>query len=681
MQYYLRTHILFLLMLFCFFHSSGAEQTEGELLKIVQLSPVYKEKVKALYALAELYDDDPDKKRIYLQTVLKLAQAEKKQYDVGQAYNSLGLNEEESGNYKEALQYFQNAVEVFEKLRDVKEAANNEVCIGVIHWYLGNLSKALEYYEKAYEKHKKLKNKLGQARSLGNMAIIYDDMKQKEKALATYEKALPIFIELNDSTAIASCYDNMGLVYKALRQFKEAEGYMKTALNIRSINKDEGGICASYINLGDLSLAQRKFREAIDYSSKSLEMARSIKSPIDIKFSFYNLYTAYRGLNQFEKAFDYIEKYMEIKDSIAGESKARQINELETKYKTEKKEREIIEMKRKKEIDDRNRAEKEKEHAEERKRQRLNNIMLIIVAVFIAILAIFMYWRFREKRKTAQLLEARNQEIEHQKLLVENANNELELKNRDITDSIVYASRIQDAIFPPADYIQSLLPQSFILFRPKDIVSGDFYWMDEKDDDLYFAVVDCTGHGVPGAFMSIVGFSLLKQAIHEHKKVTPAQILDQVNINLSETLRQNGINAEVKDGMDITLFKWNKKSNTYEFAAANHHVYIISNGELKSVSGDKQPIGAFMGNHIKGFTNHHLDLNKGDMLYLFTDGYADQFGGPRNKKFKYKQMEELITTLAHMPLEDQKVELATTIVNWQGEFEQNDDICIMGIRI
>ncbi len=277
------------------------------------------------------------------------------------------------------------------------------------------------------------------------------------------------------------------------------------------------------------------------------------------------------------------------------------------------------------------------------------------------------------KERTSEILK-QSKEIQLQKDIVE-------IKNKDITDSINYAKRIQDAILPPDNEIKQLLPDSFILFLPKDILSGDFYWMDEIDNKVLVAVVDCTGHGVPGALMSIVGNNILSQSINEHRISKPAAILDELNKGVTNTLRQKNEESKVKDGMDIVLISIDKRTSKIEFAGANNPIYHIRNGELMEIKGNKFPIGIFIGEELRHFTNHEIEVQKGDTLYLFTDGYADQFGGPAGKKFKYNQFKANLLEIQKLPMKAQRETLLSSIRNWQGENEQVDDILVIGIKI
>lgn len=305
------------------------------------------------------------------------------------------------------------------------------------------------------------------------------------------------------------------------------------------------------------------------------------------------------------------------------------------------------------------------------------------LSVIISALSIFFIIKIREKRlkeKNQELekkVEERTEEINLQKI-------ELETKNANITDSIDYAKRIQEAIFLAPQQIKKILPQSFILFKPKDIVSGDFYWIYDNGDKIFFAAVDCTGHGVPGAFMSIVSYNLLNRIVLDLGITSPAAILNELDKLVVETLNRkaNSENSkEVKDGMDIAICAWDVKNKKMEFAGAYNPLYHIRKGELVEYKADKLPIGKSSIHKEGQFTSHEIALEKDDMLYLFSDGYADQIGGPKRKKFYYGPFKELLLSISKKSMEDQRSDLDKTIKEWLGNREQVDDIIVMGVRV
>ena len=323
----------------------------------------------------------------------------------------------------------------------------------------------------------------------------------------------------------------------------------------------------------------------------------------------------------------------------------------------------------------------------------------IALCIILIVIMVITFVKVREKNliREKEVLEEKVKERTEE---VVQKSEELERKNKDIIDSITYAKRIQDAILPTGDMFTEQLSQTCVLFKPKDIVSGDFYWLAHKDDKSLFAAVDCTGHGVPGAFMSIVGHNLLDKIVGEYSITNPDKILNELNKGVSVALRQEVDSDTIKDGMDIALCSFNKKTSVLEYAGAYNPLYVVTKHQLKDTSGnelepnmtndeglmlfevksDRFPIGSYS-EETKSFTNHSFQLNKGDTVYLFSDGYADQFGGEKGKKFRYKNFKQLLLSINTKSMEEQRTILEQTFTDWMGSHEQIDDVIIIGSRL
>lgn len=303
-----------------------------------------------------------------------------------------------------------------------------------------------------------------------------------------------------------------------------------------------------------------------------------------------------------------------------------------------------------------------------------------VLVIIIGLAIMFSYIKIRERSliKEKEVLE---QKVKERTAEVVEKNIELDEKNKDITASIRYAKRIQDAILPPDEFVKKFLPKTFILFKPKDIVSGDFYWLADKKDMVLFAAVDCTGHGVPGAFMSIVGHNLLDQIVGEYGLTQPAAILDALNKSVSDTLRQSYEDNSIRDGMDIALCSFDRKTNILEYAGAYNPLWLIRNGELTEYKASKFPIGNLKQGENKKFANNSIQLQPGDTLYIFSDGYADQFGGPAGKKYKYSTFKQLLLDTQHMSMEEQGEHINKIFESWRGTLEQVDDVLVIGTRL
>jgi serine phosphatase RsbU (regulator of sigma subunit)/ligand-binding sensor domain-containing protein len=299
-------------------------------------------------------------------------------------------------------------------------------------------------------------------------------------------------------------------------------------------------------------------------------------------------------------------------------------------------------------------------------------VLMIFIGLFLVVLVF--RWRLAKLQKDKERLENKVSQRTEQ---LQVAYDQIEEKNLEITDSISYAKRIQEAILPPPDYFKKKMGESFVLYRPKDIVAGDFYWLNEIGDKILFAAADCTGHGVPGAMVSVVCNGALNRSVREFGLNEPAKILDKTREIVIETFSKS--KTDVKDGMDVAVCSLDRKAGILEYSGANNSLYIIRNNEIEEVKSDRQPVGKY--EFATDFTNHRIQVEKGMCVYLFSDGFADQFGGEKGKKFKYKPFKQVLVKIHKLPMEEQLKILNDEFDKWRGDFEQVDDICIIGIRL
>jgi serine phosphatase RsbU (regulator of sigma subunit) len=381
-----------------------------------------------------------------------------------------------------------------------------------------------------------------------------------------------------------------------------------------------------------------------------------------------------------DKAIEYLQLYTNWKDTLYNQENANAIAEMQTKYETEKKDNEYSLLL----------AEKKLDKAEIRRKSTMQ-IMLLLGLLIALVVVAYVVYSLNQKKKTNKILNAQNEEITEQHFIIEE-------KNKDITDSLNYAQRIQDAILPE----ESLLNKSheaFIYYRPKDIVSGDFYWMKEIGDKIYFSVVDCTGHGVSGAFMSIIGINSLNKIVDDLKIESTGKILDELNKSVNTALGVNHADensiVNIRDGMDICICSIDKSTNNLEYSGANNSLYLIRNKEnlikerdcildndqsiFYEIKPDKMAIGG--GSNKVKYKTHSIQLKKDDTLYLFSDGYADQFGGTKGKKFMYKPFKRMFLSIQDQSMDSQLSHIDKTMREWKMGIEQLDDICVMGVRV
>ncbi len=574
---------------------------------------------------------------------------------IAKANFGLGKYYINANDFKLATELIFNSLNLYEKFKDHKYVSKCYIQIGLINHRLKNSSKCIEFYKKSIDVATKIGNKNSVSSAYILLGNIYSEQKNYDIALEYYNRALQIEKEQKHNLEIAGILLNVGSIFYEKNQLSKAENYYKDALKLNLENKNIVGLAECYINIGSINYNLSNYKDAEKNYSEALKYVD--ENDLSLKENlFYNLGEVNFKLGNFDKSFQYQDSCITIKDSIYSHESIKSLNDMQTKYESTKTKLEL-----------------------EKKELEANNKQLIIYAAFGGCVLLlggffFIFSGLKKQRKVNTLLEEKNSIIEDQKHIVEE-------KNKDIGDSIRYAKRIQEAILPPDKMWYNLLPNSFVLYNPKDILSGDFYWLEHTDDYIFVAAADCTGHGVPGALMSIVNYNLLNKAVLEKNLILPGEILDSVNYYLTHSLHQSYNESSIKDGMDITLLTINKKTKEIYFAGANNPIYIISNGNLQVIKADKFPVGAFIEDNVKKFTNQKLNLQPDDIIYLFTDGFADQFGGPKGKKFKYKQLTELLIENHTKPLSQQSIILNQQFQSWKGNLEQVDDVCILGIKI
>lgn len=556
-----------------------------------------------------------------------------------------------NNDLKQAIDLSFIALRVFEELKDSKFIAKAYWQIALINYKLKNMEKAIDLCKKSIEVASKTNNFSATASAYSLMGNLYSAKNMSDIALEYYNRALSIRKQQKHDLESAGLLLNIGSIFSSKNQLVQAEKYMKEALDLNIKYNKRKNVAACYINLGNIFYNTGKFNDAeINYA---LALKHLDSNDLIMKESlFYNLGEVNYKLGNFEKALRYNDSCMTVKDSLYSRESIKTLNEMQTKYETEKTKLQL-----------------------EKKELEANNKQVVIYAAFGGCLLLlgllfFIFRGLRSEKKTSRELEEKNKIINEQKHLVEE-------RNKDIGDSIRYAQRIQQAILPPDALWSSTFKKSFVLYSPKDILSGDFYWLEETDDHIFVAAADCTGHGVPGALVSIVNYNLLNKAVLEKKLTVPGEILDAANQSLTQTLHQSYNEAQIKDGMDVALLSINRKTGDVHYAGANNPIYILSSGRITEVKANKFPVGAFMEEKIQNFTTHKISIQKGDKVYLFSDGFADQFGGPKGKKYKYKQLQEKLISSSNLPPHEQKKFMSDDFLAWKGNLEQVDDVLLI----
>ena len=621
------------------------------------------------------------------------------------ALNNLAIALEEKGNLVSSKSYLLNSIQLCDSLRFKRGLAFGYNWLAIVIREMGDYAKATEYELKSLKLNTELKDITGTARcylSLGNIDIAMGDFVSGKK---NFNTALQLALEIKNPDVVATCNANAAICYHALQQMDSAEYfYLKSIRYYEKIGASFDQ-AAQYTNFGLFKLDQKKHKEALNYLFKALEMQQRVFDTIHIagvlnnigevyldmkdyakgvyyfnegyllsvktesKYDMFNAFVSlahgYQLSGNYQKALYFLERSQDLKDTLMNTESTKNIKEMQTRFESDKKEKEIELLQKDKNIRELQIAGQQANI----NRQRIIIYSVIAGLVLVVILIFFILKSYREKKKINVGLERKNIEINIQKNLIEE-------KNLLITDSIDYAQKIQEAVLPSDALIKKYIPDSFILFLPKDIVSGDFYFVLPHKDLLFIACADCTGHGVPGAFMSVMALNMLENIISGKNLLQPALILDELNKTVLETLRQDTENSSAKYGMDISLITLDKLKNRVQFAGAHNSLCLVRNKVLTEIKADKTAIGMAK----EKFTSHTVEIQKGDMVYIYTDGYADQKGGPQNKKRFSSELKELLVSVSAQNSAEQKEMLGRAFFDWKAGNDQIDDVLVMGIR-
>lgn len=604
------------------------------------------------------YNDQlgPLAQELMLSIDLKIKEKATRHY--GDYLNNKGYLSNNLGDIPEALDYFHQSLKIQEQIGDRSGQSYSLNNIGYIYSSQKQFLKALEYYIKSYNIQKEIKDLNGQAQSLSNIGNVYDRSKSLKKALYYYFKGLNIRKSINDKQGIGYSLQNIGTVYFNQKNYFSALYYFTKSLEIRREISDAQGISYALCNMGKVYLEENNTILAKKYALEGLEMSQKMGYPENISTAATILEDIYLKEEKYNKAHEMLKLAVKMRDSISNDETHKSTLKKQLQYEYEK--REVV-----------SKAEQEKReltYQATSKQQKIIIIASIAGLILCLLFGIFIYNRFKVTQKQNVIIQEQKKVVEEQKHIVET-------HQKEVVDSINYAKRIQYALLAHEDLLKSNLNSHFVLFKPKDIVSGDFYWATEDKDDFYLAVCDSTGHGVPGAFMSLLSIGFLSEAIKEKNIKEPNKVFDYVRKRLIESIT----NENQKDGFDGILLRFNKLTNTITYSASNNHPIVISNNIIQHLECNKMPVGK--GERSEPFTLFEMNVTKGDSVYLYTDGYADQFGGEKGKKFKYKPLNNLLLSIYNTSLQSQKEVLDTTFVDWQGNLEQVDDVLIVGIKV
>ncbi|MEO6304732.1 MAG: tetratricopeptide repeat protein, partial [Bacteroidia bacterium] len=576
--------------------------------------------------------------------------------------NLMGSYFQVKGDYVKAIDYYQKSLKLGEQ-KHIDEAVLVALGnIGAIYITLGQNKKGLEYQLKSLAIAEKINNISKLASIYNNLSLLYNNFLEPDKALVYGKKSLAIYEQMNNVNGTCSAYGNIGNAYMNLNRMDEALVNFKKNNELAKLAENPYEECTSSMDIGEIYFKREQYKLAIPYYLKAKEIGEEIEDDNSLKSVYANLYTIYKKTGDLNKALESNEKYVAVIEKLNETNSKDELHKKEIEFEFNRRAvKDSIKNAQENIIKD----EKIKANKAQIEKDKLLKIALTTGFILVFIFGIVIFNRFRIIRKQKEIIEIKSKQTEEQKAIIEN-------KNKEITDSINYAKRIQYTLLAHTEFLNEQLGESdyFTLFQPKDIVSGDFYWACEQDNKFFLAVCDSTGHGVPGAFMSLLNIGFLSEAINEKLILQPDKILNYTRERLINSISKE----EQKDGFDGVILCIDKKTKKITYASANNSPIIVRDGEILELHKDKMPVGK--GEREDAFTLNEINIQKGDMLYLYTDGYADQFGGPKGKKYKYKQLNNQLLEINALSPKEQASELLKNFDAWKGQLEQVDDVCV-----
>lgn len=608
-----------------------------------------------------------------------------------------------SSEFKNAIKYANEALELSIKINYVKGKPKAYNSLADAYWFHSDYEKAQQYYFKAYRINDSINDRKEVAFSLYNIGWILCIQQHNYESDKYLYESLNIYESLKDTNGLLLIYNAVASYYvdrlrndvNAEKYFDSAIVYFNKGIECARLSKSYDDLGKIYGNLGDLFYQKADYNSAIFYNTKSLEIHQKTQDSSSMIISLlnmglcemetnkineaiekFNIVTAfntrheikdvqvlafnalaksYYKLGKYKQGFDYYERFVDLKEKLDKEAYSTNISNLQSTYSLEKSEANVEQLKQANEIQ------------ELKNKKNTYFIFGLIVVAFIVILV-------------AGLLFKQNKQKQLSNIQLKEQNHIIAEKKQEIDNSIQYAKGIQLAILPDVSELTNHFRESFVYYKPKDVVSGDFYWFGKVQDGFYCIAADCTGHGVPGALMSIIGIDKIVQAIFEKKLSNPGKILSYLNQQIKKVLKQHSDASKQMDGMDIALLKFNNTMTELEFSGANRPLLLIRDKTLIEYKADKTAIAGFTSDDQE-FSTTKISLEKNDSIFIFTDGYADQFGGDTGKKFMSKKLKDLLVSVSNLDCAEQRQKIDTAFNDWKKSYEQVDDVLVIGIKI
>ncbi|MBN2891969.1 MAG: tetratricopeptide repeat protein [Bacteroidales bacterium] len=651
--------------------------------------------------------------------------------------------------YQEALDLYEKSLENYQKAKNKKGEAIAYRNLGNVHSQIGNWETSLSLYLESLKLRVEIGDTLGKAKTYSAIGLLFSSMQNNEDSSFVYfNRALEIFIEVDDKYNIASTYLYISSVYYFLsskklsvekdtlnsiilrdsavfysrkcinvsseigiirleatayetigscfldeEKYDSAYFYLNKSMELRIEDNNSFGIVNSLSKMGSYYLLINDYKNAEKYLKEALELSNNLHTEQVTETILANLADLYYNTGRYKLAFDFYHEHSKLKDSLYNDSKTKEMTQLSMQYEFDKKQKmQELEQQKKDAIQD-----------AQIKRQKLVSLFFLVGFIMMIIVAFLIFRSYRQKQKTNKLLEDKNaqislkntqlnqsnEEIEAQRDEIERQKEFVEKQNKEITSSINYAQRIQRALLTPFAFLEKNLEDYFILYKPRDIVSGDYFWASKIGNKLVITAADCTGHGVPGAFMSMLGISFLNQIVNQEyrnkpEKLTAADILNRMR-EMVVTSLGHGMEDGPQEGMDMALTIIDFENNKINFAGAYNPMLLIRDNELSIIAADRMPVGYHFIKKESDFSNKEIEYKKGDRIYMFSDGYQDQFGGPDGRKFSPKQLRELFWENHQLPMQEQRFLYENIFENWRNsplkKFRQLDDVLILGFKL
>jgi serine phosphatase RsbU (regulator of sigma subunit) len=654
-------------------------------------------KIEAIKNIGIFYDVKGNyaKAAEYFLEALFFAEKINYQKGIGSLYNNVANIYHNEGKYTEALDMYFKALKITEKIGDKQEIAYSLNNIGNIYQSQEKYKDALINYFKSLKIREEMGNKQGISRSLNNIANVYEKEDKLTDALEYNLLSLKIKKEISDKRGIAASLNNIANIYVRQEKYKEALAYYLQSLEIKIEIGDKRGIAYSKNGLAKTYLALKDYKQALLFAEEGLQLSQKIGEKEEIRNMNEILSNIYEATNTLHKALYYHKQFKIYADSLNNKETEKKTAILQAEYKYSKKLAAIETEQIKKDLEQKTTLQA----------QRFQRDALITGFIVLFIIALLILRNLRKEKKAKMLLQVKNIEILNQKAEIEQAKEEITMqseeilhthtklqdafkilnkKNQNIIASINTAKRIQDAMLPNREEITRSLPEHFILFMPRDIVSGDFYWFANKGDKTIIAVSDCTGHGIPGALLSMIGINILDEIVNTQDITSPEIILETLHKHIHYALQHEKTDAN--EGMDIAIIAIEKSTiiPKLEFSGAMNALYYVQNGNLFEIKGTKKAIGGqIYGNIQRVFEKHSIEIYSQTIVYMCSDGYQDQFGGIENYKFMSKKLKKLLLEISNQDFKEQEIILKQTIDDWmaKGNRKQVDDITIFGLKI